>query len=41
VEATVTLDEAVFRVQIPGAARAITLDELRQSGPLAAGADGR
>jgi len=41
VEANVTLDEAVFRVQIPGAARAITLDELRQSGPLAAGADGR
>jgi hypothetical protein len=41
VEANVTLDAAVFRVQIPSAARAMTIDELRQSGPLAARADGR
>lgn len=41
VEANVTLDAAAFRVQIPSAARAMTIDELRQSGPLAARADGR
>jgi len=41
VEANVTLDAAVFRVQIPSAARAMTIDELRESGPLAARADGR
>src|SRR5262249_3532136 len=44
VDVKVPLDEAAFHVQIPPSARSLTLDELRQSGPLApgsSGADGR
>ena len=41
VESNVTLDAAVFRVRIPATARPITVEELRQSGPLATRTDGR
>lgn len=44
VEINVPLEAAVFHVQIPASASPITLDELRQSGPLGAGStksDGR
>jgi hypothetical protein len=41
VESNVTLDAGVFLVTIPSAARAMTIEELRQSGALAAKADGR
>jgi len=35
-EANVDLDAAAFRVDVPGEAKALTLDELRESGPLRA-----
>jgi hypothetical protein len=41
VESNVPLDPAAFLVTIPSGARAITIEELRQSGPLAARTDGR
>jgi hypothetical protein len=41
VESNVALTPDVFRVQIPPAAERITLNELRQSGPLATKSDGK
>jgi len=36
VEANVPLDPSAFRVEVPPNAESLTLDELRQSGPLRA-----
>ena len=41
VEINVALESAVFEVHIPSGVRPITLDELRQSGPLASRTNGR
>jgi len=41
VEPGAVLDSDVFRVEVPGSARRITIEDLRRSGPLGQHADGR